>query len=144
MVRQVDDLLDVSRVSQGKIELRKERTELAPVVNIAIEAIRPHIESFGHELTVTLPRNPVYVQGDAIRLAQVVGNLLNNACKFTDKGGRIWLALEQEGEQEGAHAVIRVRDTGIGIAADQLAESSRCSRRSIRRGRARAVGSGSV
>ena len=73
-------------------------------------------ESLGHELTVTLPRNPVYVHGDPIRLAQVVGNLLNNACKFTDKGGRIWLTVEQEGEQ----AVIRVRDTGIGIAADQL------------------------
>ena len=72
--------------------------------------------ALGHELTVTLPRNPVYVHGDPIRLAQVVGNLLNNACKFTDKGGRIWLTVEQEGEQ----AVVRVRDTGIGIAADQL------------------------
>ena len=116
MVRQVDDLLDVSRISQGKIELRKERTELVPVVNHAIEATRPHCESLGHELTVTLPRNPVYVHGDPIRLAQVVGNLLNNACKFTDKGGRIWLTVEQEGEQ----AVVRVRDTGMGIAADQL------------------------
>ena len=73
-------------------------------------------ESLGHELTVTLPPKPVYVHGDPIRLAQVVGNLLNNACKFTDRGGRIWLTVEQEGEQ----AVIRVRDTGIGIAADQL------------------------
>jgi signal transduction histidine kinase len=116
MVRQVDDLLDVSRINQGKIELRKERTELAPVVNQAIEATRPHCESLGHQLTVTLPRNPVYVHGDPIRLAQVVGNLLNNACKFTDKGGRIWLTVEQEVEQ----AVIRIRDTGMGLAADQL------------------------
>ena len=69
-----------------------------------------------HELTVTLPPQPMYLNADPTRLAQVVGNLLNNACKFTDKGGRIWLTVEREGEQ----AVIRVRDTGIGIAADQL------------------------
>jgi CheY-like chemotaxis protein len=67
-------------------------------------------------VTVTLPPNPLYVHGDPVRLAQVVGNLLNNACKFTNKGGRIWLTVEQEGER----AVVRVRDTGIGIAADQI------------------------
>ena len=70
-----------------------------------------------HELTVTLPPQPVYLDADPARLAQVVGNLLNNACKFTDKGGHIWLTVEQEGEQ----AVIRVRDNGIGIAAEQPA-----------------------
>jgi signal transduction histidine kinase/ActR/RegA family two-component response regulator len=115
LVRLVDDLLDVSRISRGKIELRTERVELASVVDHAVEAARPHCESMGHELTVTLPPKPVNVNGDPIRLAQAVGNLLNNACKFTEKGGRIWLTLEREGEQ----ATIRVRDNGIGIAADQ-------------------------
>jgi signal transduction histidine kinase len=116
MVRQVDDLLDVSRISRGQIELRKEHAELAPVVNHAVEASFPLRESLGHELTVTLPPTSMYVHGDPIRLAQVVGNLMNNACKFTDKRGRIWLTVEQE----GAQAVIRVRDTGIGIAAAEL------------------------
>jgi len=116
MVRLVDDLLDVSRISRGKIELRKGRVELASVVNHAVEAARPLLESKDHELTVTLPPQPIYLNADPTRLTQVVGNLLNNACKFTDKGGRIWLAVEREGGQ----AVIRVRDTGIGIAAGEL------------------------
>ena len=116
MVRQVDDLLDVSRISQGKIELRKAQTDIVPVVNDAIEAIRPLLESSGHELTITLSRKPIYVHGDPMRLAQAVGNVLNNACKFTENGGHIWLTAETEGEQ----AVIRVRDAGLGIAAGQL------------------------
>jgi signal transduction histidine kinase len=116
MVRQVDDLLDVSRISRGKIDLRKERAELAAVVNHAVDTVRPLCDSLHHELTVTLPPKPLYVFGDPIRLAQVVGNLLNNACKFTDRGGRISLAVEEDGGQ----AVIRVRDTGIGLAADQV------------------------
>jgi CheY-like chemotaxis protein len=116
MVHQVDDLLDVSRISRGTIELRKERTELAPVVNHALETIRPLGDSLGHEITITLPPKRLYVAGDPVRLAQVVGNLLNNACKFTDRGGRIWLTVEEEGDQ----AVVRVRDTGIGLGADQL------------------------
>ena len=116
MVRLVDDLLDVSRISRGKIELRKERIELASAVNHAVEAIRPRCKSMDHELTVTLPAKPMYLNADPTRLAQVVGNLLNNACKFTDKGGRIRLTVEREGGQ----AVIRVRDSGIGIAADEL------------------------
>lgn len=118
MIRQVDDLLDVSRISRGKIELRKERAELAPVVKHAVETTRPLCESLRHELSVTLPPRPIFLIGDPIRLAQVVGNLLNNACKFTDRGGRIWLAVEVEGDQ----AVIRVRDTGIGLAKDQLGQ----------------------
>lgn len=116
MVRQVDDLLDVSRISRGKIELRKERTELVPIVNLAVETIRPNCESLGHQISVTLPTRPLYVAADAIRLTQVIGNLLNNACKFTDCGGRIVLTVEDEGD----HAAIRVRDTGIGLAPDQL------------------------
>jgi CheY-like chemotaxis protein len=115
-VRLVDDLLDVSRISRGKIDLRKERVELASVVYHAVEACRPAMESAKHDLTITLPPQPMYLHADPMRLAQVIGNLLNNACKFTDKGGRIWLTIEREGE----HAVIRVRDTGIGIPPDQL------------------------
>ena len=116
MSRQVDDLLDVSRISLGKIELRKERVELVEVVHHAVEAARTLCERLGHELTVTPPATPLHVYGDPVRLAQVVGNLLSNACKFTDERGRIWLTIDQEGEQ----AVVRVRDSGIGIAAHQL------------------------
>ena len=116
MVRLVDDLLDVSRISRGKIELRRGRIELASAVNHAVEAIRSLVQSMEHDLIVTLPPQPMYLNADPTRLAQVVGNLLNNACKFTDKGGRISLTVEREGQQ----AVIRVRDNGIGIAAEQL------------------------
>ncbi len=116
MVRLVDDLLDVSRINRGKIELRRGQIELASHVHHAIEAARSMYKSMGHDLIVTLPPKPIYPNADPTRLTQVLGNLLNNACKFTDKGGRISLAVEQEGGQ----AVIRVRDTGIGIAADQL------------------------
>jgi signal transduction histidine kinase/ActR/RegA family two-component response regulator len=116
MVRQVDDLLDVSRISRGKIELRKERVELAPIVNHAVESLRQLCDSLGHQIVVTLPPKFLYIDGDVVRLTQVVGNLLNNACKFTDKGGRIWLSVADEGSQ----AAIRVRDTGIGLDADQL------------------------
>jgi CheY-like chemotaxis protein len=116
MVHLVDDLLDVSRISQDKIELRREPIELASVVHHAVEAVRPDYERMNHELTVTLPSQPTYLNADPIRLAQVVGNLLSNACKFTAKGGRIRLTVEQVGQQ----AVIRVQDTGIGMAAEQL------------------------
>ena len=112
----VDDLLDVNRISRGKIELRRERIELAAVVTDAVEIARPLSERMQHELTVTLPAEPICVNADPLRLAQVVGNLLNNACKFTEKRGRVRLSVEREGEQ----AVIRVRDNGMGIAADQL------------------------
>jgi signal transduction histidine kinase/CheY-like chemotaxis protein len=116
MVRLVDDLLDVSRISRGKIELRKERIELASVVHHAVEASRSLYKNMNHEMTVTLPPKQIYLNADPTRLAQAVGNLLNNACKFTDRGGRISLTVEREGEQ----AVIRVRDSGIGIAAEEL------------------------
>jgi len=112
----VDDLLDVNRISRGKIELRRERIELAAVVTDAVEIARPLSERMQHELTVTVPAEPICVNADPLRLAQVVGNLLNNACKFTEKQGRVRLSVEREGEQ----AVIRVRDNGMGIAADQL------------------------
>jgi len=116
MVRLVDDLLDVSRVSRGKIELRKERIELADVVNRAVESTRSMIQSMEHELTVTVPAQPIYVDADLARLVQVVGNLLNNACKFMDKGGRITITLERDEGQ----AFIRVRDRGVGIAPGEV------------------------
>ena len=116
MVRLVDDLLDVSRVSRGTIELRKETVDLASIINNAVEASRPMCESMGHRLAVTLPPQPVWLDADPSRLVQVVGNLLNNACKFTERGGRIGLSVAQEDGQ----AVIRVRDSGVGIGADQL------------------------
>ena len=114
MVRLVDDLLDVSRITRGRIELRKGRIELASAVRHAVEASRALIESAGQELTTELPLQPVYLNADPARLIQVIGNLLNNASKFTDKGGQIWLTVEVVDEQ----AVIRVRDTGVGIAPD--------------------------
>ncbi|HJT77645.1 MAG TPA: ATP-binding protein, partial [Gemmataceae bacterium] len=116
MVRLIDDLLDVSRISRGRLELRKERAELADVVHAAVETARPLIEAAGHALTVDLPAGPVPLEADPTRLAQVVANLLNNAAKYTDPGGRIALAAERQ----GGEAVVRVRDTGIGIPADQL------------------------
>jgi CheY-like chemotaxis protein/two-component sensor histidine kinase len=116
MVRLVDDLLDVSRISRGKIELRKRRIDLGPVVHQAVEAVRAQYKNMNHELTVAVPSRTLYLDADPARLAQVIGNLLNNACKFTDRGGRVWLSVEDEGGQ----AVIRVRDTGIGVAAEHL------------------------
>ena len=117
MARLVDDLLDMSRITRGKIELRKERIALAPIVNHAVEAVRGVYRSMQHELTVTLPPQPVYLDADPTRVAQIIGNLLNNAGKFTDKGGHVWLTVERAGDQ----AVIRVRDNGIGIDAEQQA-----------------------
>jgi PAS domain S-box-containing protein len=116
MTRLVDDLLDVSRITKGKIELRRERVDLATIVSAAVEASRPLTEKWGHELNVQLPPEPVYLEVDQTRLAQVLLNLLNNAAKYTEQGGRIWLTAEQE---EG-FVVIRVKDTGIGIAQEML------------------------
>jgi two-component system, chemotaxis family, CheB/CheR fusion protein len=130
MVRLVDDLLDAGRINRGKIDLRRERVELSSVIYHVVDAARPISDRRDQELTVTLPGVPVYVDADPTRLGQIVGNLLNNACKFTDRGGHIWLTVEREdsGADRAEDAsiriapqvVIRVRDTGIGIAADQL------------------------
>jgi two-component system CheB/CheR fusion protein len=116
LVRLVDDLLDVSRIARGKITLQRAPLALASVVNDAVEAARPYSAGKNQRLIVTLPPQPLYVSGDATRLNQVVGNLLNNACKFTERDGSIWLIVEQDGGQ----AVMRVRDTGIGIAKHEL------------------------
>ena len=114
LVRLIDDLLDVSRVSQGKIELRKERIQAADVVRSALESSRPLIDSAGHSLTVDMPAEPIWLDADLTRLAQVVGNLLNNAAKYTPEGGRIGLSVRTDGDD----AVIAVSDNGIGIPAD--------------------------
>jgi PAS domain S-box-containing protein len=112
----VDDLLDVNRIGQGKIELRFDRLELMSVVHHAVEAISSIFVSAGQELSVTVPPKAIYVNGDATRLAQVLENLLVNASKYSAKGNGIWLTVEQEGDA----AVIRVRDSGIGISAENL------------------------
>jgi signal transduction histidine kinase len=109
MVRLIDDLLDLSRITNGKIELRKERIDLAAAVHDAVETSRPLVESSGHELTVTLPHRPVYVDADRTRLAQVFGNLLNNAAKYTEPGGHVWLTVEPQ----GSDVVVKVRDTNV-------------------------------
>ena len=116
MARLVDDLLDVSRITSGKLRLSKEQTELRIVVNHAAEAVRSFMEARKHEFSVSLPTLPIWVYVDAGRLEQVVVNLLNNAAKYTDMGGLIRLSVNQE-EHE---AVIRVRDNGAGIAPESL------------------------
>jgi signal transduction histidine kinase len=116
MTRLVDDLLDFSRIGQGKINLRKELVNLADVVERAVESSRPLLDARKHRLDVTLPERAVEVEGDLDRLIQVVSNLLSNSAKYTEEGGRIELAVEADGD----HAVLRVRDTGLGIAAAML------------------------
>ncbi len=118
MVRLIDDLLDVSRISSGKIELRKERLDLRAVIAAALEASRPLVDAARHELTMKLPDDPVWLDGDLTRLAQAIGNLVNNAAKYTSDGGLITLSARQE-ENE---AVVTVTDTGVGIPREMLPE----------------------
>ncbi len=119
MVRLIDDLLDVSRITQGKVELRRERLRLGDIVHAAVELCRPSIDAAQHTLSVSLPDEAVYVNGDAVRLTQVVVNLLNNAVKFTPPAGHVWLIVETTGENAESDVVtLRVRDTGIGIAPE--------------------------
>jgi PAS domain S-box-containing protein len=114
--RLVDDLLDVSRISRGRIELRRALSELGPIVQQAVEAARPTVAAMNHELAVQIPGERIVVDADGVRLAQVIGNLLHNACKFTNPGGHVGLAVSRD----GGDAVIRVSDDGIGIAAEDL------------------------
>ncbi len=116
MVRMLDDLLDVSRVGRRKMELCRETLLLADVVASAVETARPAIEAGGHELHVTLPDGPVYLDADLTRLAQVFANLLSNSAKYTDRGGTIWLTASRE----GGDVVVSVRDTGVGIPPESL------------------------
>ena len=116
LARLVDDLLEVSRITSGKIELRKERIALADAVSDAVEAGRPGIERGRHHLEVALPPEPIHLEADSVRLAQVFSNLLNNAAKYSEPGGRITLTAAQE----GGDIAIRVRDTGDGLAPEML------------------------
>jgi PAS domain S-box-containing protein len=116
LARLVDDLIDVSRISRNKIELRKERAELASIIHQSVEACRPQAEFEDHQLTVTLPPQPIYLHADPVRLAQVFSNILNNACKYTEPGGKIWLTAERQGSE----VAVKVKDTGLGIPPDKL------------------------
>jgi len=138
MVRLIDDLLDVSRISRNKMELRKSRVLLSDVITNAVETARPLVEAAGHELTVSLPPEPVYLEADLTRLAQVFANLLTNSAKYTEPGGRIWLTATRREEGGGRReekktglpsslilhpsslVEVSVRDTGIGIPREAL------------------------
>lgn len=116
MTHLIDDLLDISRIALNKLELRRERVSLATVIQGAVETSRPLINQRGHQLIVTLPPESMPLDAEPNRLAQVFLNLLNNAAKYTERGGRIWLTAERQ----GSDAVVSVKDTGIGISADML------------------------
>lgn len=116
MVRLIDDLLDVSRITRGKIDLRKEQLDIALAVEAAVEALQPFVDAHRHELTVVLPAEPLLVDADLGRLVQVFGNLLNNAVKYTHPGGHIWLTVKRDGEA----AVVSIRDNGAGIPDGML------------------------
>jgi two-component system, chemotaxis family, CheB/CheR fusion protein len=116
IIRLVDDLLDISRITQGKITLKKERIEVKTAIEMAIEASREMIESNHLQFTLSLPDEPVYLEADFTRLTQILLNLLNNAIKYTQPGGKVWLSAEKEAHE----VVVKVRDTGIGIAPEML------------------------
>jgi two-component system CheB/CheR fusion protein len=116
LVRLIDDLLDVSRITRGLITLQPKLVELGPIVSHAIETARAAMDARQQEMASELPREPVYVEADATRLAQAIGNVLHNAAKFTPDGGQIRLRVSVEAGQ----ATIRVRDTGVGIPAAEL------------------------
>ena len=116
LIRLVDELLDVSRITSGKIELKKERVKLTSIVHQSIETVEPQMHSAGHRMIVSLPSELFIVDADPVRLVQVFSNLLSNAAKYTDPGGRIELHLYREGEE----AVVSVRDNGVGIPPADL------------------------
>jgi PAS domain S-box-containing protein len=116
LARLVDDLIDISRITRDKLELRKEAVELSTILHEAVETSRPLIDEGGHELVLDLPEKPVVVNADLTRFAQVISNLLNNAAKYSDRGGRIELSLRRE----GSDAVVKVKDSGLGIAPAML------------------------
>jgi signal transduction histidine kinase/ActR/RegA family two-component response regulator len=116
LARLVDDLLDVSRITRGRVELRRETTELATLVAGAAEGLRTFFEERGHRLEVSLPESPVVLNVDPLRMEQVLANLLSNAAKYTPQGGTISLSVEREGSE----AVVRVKDNGIGIPPEMI------------------------
>lgn len=116
LVRLVDDLLETSRLTRGTLELRKERVRVCDVVRNALETSAPAIEAAGHALAVSLASEALWVEGDPVRLAQILGNLLDNAVKYMDDGGRINLTVRRDGD----HVAISVRDDGVGIPPEEL------------------------
>jgi two-component system, sensor histidine kinase len=116
LVKLIDELLDVSRIATGKVVLQLETVDMRSVIDAALEGSQPAVDAAGHHVEVRLPPGPVWVRGDPSRLAQVVGNLVNNAAKYTLPGGRIEVALETD----GGDVVVRVSDNGLGIPADML------------------------
>jgi signal transduction histidine kinase/BarA-like signal transduction histidine kinase len=119
LTRMIDDLMDVSRIAEGKVQLHKQSLNLVPIINSAVEAARPLIEERKHRLVFNLGAGPLQVLGDATRLEQVIVNLLNNAAKYTDSGGRITLDARAEGRQ----VVLKVADTGLGMTPELLARA---------------------
>jgi len=107
----VDDLLDMSRITSGRVQLRQAPVVVSGIVEVALETSRPLIDQRRHEITVSIPPEPIWLYADASRLEQVLVNLLTNAAKYTEEGGQIWLTVQREGEE----CVLRVRDTGVGI-----------------------------
>jgi signal transduction histidine kinase len=118
MVRLVDDLMDVSRITRGKIDLRMDQIYLTEAIETALETVRPLIEERKHTLKVEIPDRSIQIEADLVRLSQVFANLLNNAAKYTDPGGRITLIVEQSGDL----VLIKIKDTGIGISSERLPE----------------------
>ncbi|MEO7794303.1 MAG: ATP-binding protein [Thermoanaerobaculia bacterium] len=116
LVRLVEDLLDVARISRGKLALQRARMDLRQALEQAIEASRPLCDEAEQALEVEIPDHPMLVDGDGVRIAQAISNLLSNACKFSSRGGKIRLSVGIE----ASHAIVRIRDTGIGIAAEHL------------------------
>ena len=116
LIRLVDDLLDVSRITRGKIELKIESIDVARVIAAAVETSRPYVDALEHVLVVSTPAEPLWLKGDFVRVAQILANLINNAAKYTNKGGRIAVSACREGTE----IVFRVRDSGAGIPPEQL------------------------
>jgi PAS domain S-box-containing protein len=116
LTRLIDDLMDISRITRNKLDLRMQKVELSEVIKGAVEAVRPAMEQHGHQFKVSLPSQPIHVNGDLVRLAQVFLNLLNNAAKYTEPNGRVELTTELLGNEVG----VRVADTGIGIPPEKL------------------------
>jgi signal transduction histidine kinase len=117
LIRLVDDLLDVARITRGKIELKIESIDVARVVSAAVETSRPYVDALEHEFTVSVPDEPLRIMGDFARVAQVLANIINNAAKYTNKGGHISLTVMRE----GAEVVFRIRDSGLGIPSEAMA-----------------------
>ena len=116
LIRLVDDLLDVSRITRGTIELRKERVDVATIVQSAVETSQPLFDQVGQRLCLNLPDEPIFVEADAVRMSQVFANLLNNAAKYTEPGGKIKLSVKPEGN----HVSVSIKDNGIGIPSAML------------------------